>query len=59
MDFEIGAKLRHSHRGDCVFTEMCAALQERNCDPSSIFVDLEDGEGPIEVTKSLVKRHED
>lgn len=48
-----GTRLTHRHRGACVYTDVCAALQALNADPTSVFVDF--GDGPMEVTAVLVR----
>jgi len=55
---EIGDKFNHRGRGQCSFTELCAALEALNPDPTSIFVLLDGGNDEIEVSIALLDKIE-
>lgn len=55
VNFRVGQRLVHHYRGKATFTESCSALQRLNVDPSSIFIQLDGEDTPIEASVHLVK----
>jgi len=55
---EIGDRFNHRGRGNCTFTEICAALEAMNPDPTSTFVLLDEASDEIEVSIELLDKIE-